>query len=352
MSLCRPLKQTILDVFNDSYPYATIEYDDSLTVSGLADAPRIRSGDSFRITAPANVDIKLTVYDSEHHDGATSTYSSSQSLTVLHCFKLVATAVTGSRSSTMVLSITPSVYSITGVFQAISSIYNPDYDLTYTDMDYILNHSSNRLCSPLLQRLATDNTAHDDHHYSLTPAQILMLAKMLYAKYSASWDKEYAVLTKSYEPLENYNRTEVETPDITRSRSNNIDSTETEARASKITSSITDATNENDVYGFNSTTAVPESKQTQNTETVTEGSGDDNRTETILDHDQEESETETGTRTTEVSGNIGVMSSQDMLMQELKVRADNQMQEILMRDADRFLAQPYFGDIISSDILR
>lgn len=108
-----------------------------------------------------------------------------------------------------------------------------------------------------------------------------------------------AYFDTDYEPLENYSMTQTETPNITRDVTTN--------QNTKLT--VTSDRSDN-VYGFNSSSAVPASEG--DSSSTTEGKGEDNETKSV--------EKETGTRTLTRSGNIGVVSSQQMLESELNLR--------------------------------
>lgn len=102
-----------------------------------------------------------------------------------------------------------------------------------------------------------------------------------------------------YNPLENYDMSETETPNITRTTHGEINS-----------KSTTTSEGNSDVYGFNSTNPTPSSKS--DSSITNEAKKGDNYSDGT--------ETETGTRTTTRHGNIGVMSSQMLVTSELDLR--------------------------------
>lgn len=103
----------------------------------------------------------------------------------------------------------------------------------------------------------------------------------------------------SYNPLENYDMSETETPNITRTTHGEINS-----------KSTTTSEGNSDVYGFNSSNPTPQSKS--DSSITNEAKKGDNYSDGT--------ETETGTRTTTRHGNIGVTTSQQMLQSELDLR--------------------------------
>lgn len=136
------------------------------------------------------------------------------------------------------------------------------------------------------------------------------------AKNLDSWIKQYRTLFMTYNPLENYDRVEkgkdVRTPDINRTHSyDNVKDIMT--RGSGVTTTVT-----NDSSAFNSATLTTDGKSV----TDSQGKGNDINTRT-----GSESYAENGTDTTShdlrVHGNIGVTTSQQMLISERDVALYN-----------------------------
>lgn len=147
------------------------------------------------------------------------------------------------------------------------------------------------------------------------------------------WERLYKTMFYAYQPLENYDRLEVgkdvRTPDLTRGI--NHDSKTISTGMSDTTGNI-----ENKTSAFNSPTYSPLNYGDTKEHTEDVSSGTTNRTE---------QEKETGTDTTDhnlrAHGNIGVTSSQQMLMQEREV-ADFNIYHIISQDfADQFCIQLY-----------
>lgn len=172
-----------------------------------------------------------------------------------------------------------------------------------------------------------------------------------------------AYFDTEYNPLENYNMYQVETPDITRERHEEGNETETpnivrtresegkDTETPDITRSSTSkqgtdiemsGNREDDVYGFNSPSSVPATEGNNRTRTIGDKEGnvteveeteegtremarENSETETERGNRSHErsgdvSETESGTRELTRSGNIGVTTSQQMLQSELELR--------------------------------
>lgn len=201
------------------------------------------------------------------------------------------------------------------------------------DQMYFGNHSGDKETSPLLDKFIEQNRGNANPEV-LTEEQITTIANILYTRYGVQWDKLYKVLSAEYNPIENYSMTEEETPDITRTETPNITRVETPNINKSTTTSeksdysvTTQANSKNDVYGFNSPSAVPNDVTTDTSTVTTRGDKDSN----VVYEDTEETgtrtETETGTRTEREtgsrtltrSGNIGVTTSQQMLESEIKL---------------------------------
>ena len=110
---------------------------------------------------------------------------------------------------------------------------------------------------------------------------------------------------------------QTETPDITHTKT-----TQTET-----VTSITDDVTGTDVYGFNSSSPVPNNKVTRNG-TSTVSNDPDNNVETNV---------ESGTRGLTRHGNIGVTTSQQMLQSEIDLRNNYNFLDNIMDDVDSIL---------------
>lgn len=96
-----------------------------------------------------------------------------------------------------------------GIVKALTDNYDVPWaqvlDGQSLDDDYYGNRSGTKLVSPLVDKLLNSDG-------ELTDANLNRLAKVIYNKYGAGWDKAYAALYADYNPIENYNMTETETP--------------------------------------------------------------------------------------------------------------------------------------------
>ena len=184
------------------------------------------------------------------------------------------------------------------------------------DERFLLEHSGSKKISPLFERLIFFSNIYET---PFTP--IDKLADDVINAYADKWNKLYnAIISSNYNPLENYNMEQVETPDITRER-------DTEQNTKVTTSSSGDSGSS--VHGFNSGVAVPTTEGNTSSEVTVEGDKADNTTH--------EAETETGTRELTRHGNIGVTTSQQMLESEVTLREKTNFYNIVLNDIAKLL---------------
>lgn len=203
-------------------------------------------------------------------------------------------------------------------------IFNPESSSEAQTSDIYLNFESEwfdrsmdkKLSACFAQYLADETDQENweigDDPYDYVDWDAVYLGDSLFARIETSYGNNLDAIWKAYfdteyAPLENYNMTQEETPDITIT-----DHAETNTNME--TSGDSDAS----VYGFNSATAVPASEGSSSQTTT--GDKDDNYTDAT--------HTETGTRTLTRSGNIGVTTSQQMLQAEIELRKFDFMEQI------------------------
>ena len=256
-----------------------------------------------------------------------------------------------------------------------------------TDLMYYTGHSGEKYISPLVKALLGNNE-------QLTNDNMLTLAHAAWNLYKYKWNTLYSTLSFTYNPIENYNMTEYEemqssksvtnegsdsssrqtvtgttaskdvTDTLTKSGSEAITKGGSEAHTidEDTTGSVSDTQN---IYGFNSAEAVPSgsgSGTSGGTKDVTDTLTFTNRTDTtsftdrsdsrVIDEDDSSSvttaegiastnsntvgeEAEAGTLLTR-SGNIGTVTAQDMILQEREVALFNFF-EAVFKDLDKLL---------------
>lgn len=150
------------------------------------------------------------------------------------------------------------------------------------------------------------------------------------------WERMWAAISTQYNPLENYNRTETTTETGSHSKTDSYtDETEKSASNSGNTHSESEETTTGNhfVYGFNDNSQVKQSSDTGGATSESDGTSSMSGTETgELSHSGSESGNNTLSRTSRVSGNIGVTTSQQMLSAELELDRKINMYDIITRD--------------------
>lgn len=190
-----------------------------------------------------------------------------------------------------------------GVFTDLNELDVPWKDLEHPETVLNLNmayhgaHSGDKNISPVVYKFLK---SEDENTRS-------KLAKIIYTMYSDKWAKLWALMEIEYDPLNNYDMEEHETPaEITHT----ITPAETtiETKPAKMVS-------ENEVSAFNS------SDYSDATKTTTTGDVSDKGTESIdVDTAGSDVLTVQNERTLTRSGNIGVTTSQQMAQSEIELR--------------------------------
>ena len=227
----------------------------------------------------------------------------------------------------------------------------------FLDLGYY-SHSANKLVSPFML-----DVSGNDCETPLTTEQRTKVAGVLYNIFNRKWARLWAIYDVEYNPINNYDMTETEsitssgtssgteTGTITKDLENDTTNTRTEGGTRNIvtgsdatqTGAVTnDGSNnvENGIFGFNSADSVGSDDSTSTaTNTRTDNlanSEDTTETETrnLTDNstsniDETETETrnladsrtntKTDSRTLSRSGNIGVTTSQQMIMSEIEL---------------------------------
>lgn len=201
-----------------------------------------------------------------------------------------------------------------------------DYEDFFTNPNalnsvYIGERSGNKYASEIV--LANLNSSGQ-----LEDTAVDNLARIVLGKFSTNWEKLFNTLTLEYDPLENYNRTEI----LSNSDSDVQTPTNWKTTDTSLLADNSEKTS-NSVYGFNSSNPVPESEseKTSAHKNTSEQSG----TFTVTHNYGRKSET---------FGNIGVTTSQQMLQSERDV-AEWNFWEKVFNDLDTLLTKNYIGGL-------
>lgn len=256
------------------------------------------------------------------------------------------------------------VFTLTdGIFSRLRSMTDIPWGSDQTlaaqlDLVYLTNHSGEKYAAPII------NKADDD----LTSEYKTQVLSAAYSIYKNKWTKLYAIQSAEYNPIENYSMVEEHTGTDTKTDTpTNWKDTETKTPTNwketkehkpgvsgysetetqtpedweKTTEALTadnKSTTDSSVYGMNSTDPVPSAKtetelKNKNTETQSgtyetkkeiEGSliDETSQTGTFKTETEKsgtyESETEYNSTLTR-SGNIGTVTAQDMISQEIEL---------------------------------
>ena len=256
------------------------------------------------------------------------------------------------------------------------------------DMEYFGNKSGNKSVSPIIEKFIDQNIdAKVQNPFVLTTTQRTALANIIVNRYSEKWIKLYALLSKEYNPIENYSMTETETPNITKRQGVSVDyeisdektiqrnmsTTETPTPNYTVTdekktgtnySVSTDSETNAESYGFNSSSPVPTNDAYGNSKVTTTGNADENvetnthkqtggmtvtesgnANENVETNTHKQTgyteETETGNRQLTRSGNIGVTTSQQMIESEIALWQWNFIESVY-KDVDMVLTVPKY----------
>lgn len=180
--------------------------------------------------------------------------------------------------------------------------FMPEYCNMYTDIEYLLNISGEKIVSPLLENLS--NKTIDEINN--------ILSNVLFNKYGEDWKKQLNALREQYKPLENYNRIFIKEQDE-------------DQQTTTIDNSA--STSENEKMAFDSEVYSKDTKIT------TKGNGGEVKSNTKI---------KVNTYKETTTGNIGVTTNQQMLESELKLRDKYKFLNIVFKDVDEVLTIGYY----------
>lgn len=206
-----------------------------------------------------------------------------------------------------------------------------------------------------------------------TEEELIKLASIVESFYFNKWEKLNRVLNTLYDPIANYSdelvevidetigsfRNEILSTDGTRNvtTEKNMLRTDNLAEFDELTSEKTSENSvDNSIYGFNSTTSSPSDESSNNasetastTNTISNTGTQNNAidgTDEIVDHKGSDNEITTSdthqrNRTSSHSGNIGNLTTQQLLTQEIELANWNFINAILT-DVNDFLTIPIY----------
>lgn len=255
-----------------------------------------------------------------------------------------------------------------GVFSPmVSAPWADTMSGTNLDIAYLNGHSGERYCSSFINHCLNDSGVISSDNRTL-------ISNILWSMFGIKWTRLWATMKPvDYDPLTNYKMEETiegtesstRTPDLTKGDTGTVQTTGQDKRTPNLTKTNTETvnnegsgtnTNQNGIWGFNSSEAVPSdmSDGRATNKNITTGNlsetqtGTDTTDRTNTDT-YNRSYTETGTDTTAGTssrkitrtGNIGTNTFQNLLQQERNIWMYDFFEQ-LFKDVDSVLTIPIY----------
>lgn len=255
-----------------------------------------------------------------------------------------------------------------GVFSPmVSAPWADTMSGTNLDILYLDGHSGERYCSNFINHRLNDSDVLSSDNRTL-------IANILWAMFGIQWTRLWATMKPvDYEPLTNYKMEETvegtesstRTPDLTKGDTGTVQTTGQDKRTPNLTKANTGTvkndgsatnTNQNGIWGFNSSTSVPSDMSDGTATNKNTTTGNLSETETGTDTTDRtntdtynRSYTETGTDTTAGTssrkltrtGNIGTNTFQNLLQQERNIWMYDFFEKVF-KDVDSVLTIPIY----------
>lgn len=256
-----------------------------------------------------------------------------------------------------------------GIWSHINYDFPDIFDVDSSQLDILfLSNWSMRTAAPII-RVIHDSEAE----YPLSSQELDTLAGIIKGMYKHKWDKLMNAAMMEYDPIHNYNdqltekieygeevdRTKTGSNSTSNTRTDNLSEAVTDARQVTETRNLTNSGTgsvENGIYGFNSSSSVGDTdsdttnSNAENGTVTTAHSGTMTTTNTGTQansgsntYSETGGDDTSGTRTREYTktGNIGNISTQKLLNEEIELWKYNFIYEI-MRDVANFVSLPIY----------
>lgn len=216
-----------------------------------------------------------------------------------------------------------------GIFTAIEELgielpWQDSVDSTILDIEYFGNRSGAKLSAPVVMNLLGETQ-------ELLDSDREILAKIIVTKFNEPWKRLWETNVVAYNPIHNYNMTDrretAKGESETKVANDNSVDTTTHGRGNEIKENVAGLNNTNNIGKL---ADVSISQESGTTEAVGQRDAKD-------DTVRASNETETTTR----SGNIGVTTTQQMIMAEREVWMWNFFDQVY-KDIDSVLALPFY----------
>ena len=230
---------------------------------------------------------------------------------------------------------------VNGIWSKIDYQFPEIFDIDASQLDILfLSHWSMRTAAPILKVIHTDEDTS-----MLTEAELITLASMIKGIYKHRWDKLMAVAEMEYDPIHNYHDHLVESieysEDVDSSKTGTGSTSKNDTETHNMNNSGTNS-NQDNIYGFNSSTAVGEGNNSGTNSNLESGTITDVQSGTSSNSETGSNDT-TGERSREYTktGNIGNISTQKLLNEEIDLWKYNFIHE-MMRDVANFVSLPIY----------
>lgn len=227
-----------------------------------------------------------------------------------------------------------------GLFMTIEKLFGVPWtedgiDSMDVDIDYFTSHGD-RVISPLVRKLLERDDAE-----TLNTDAVEVLARIIHNRYGKNWQRLYDTLKAQYNPIENYSMTETEKRKEDTTGGSNEDVTgKQDTSGSQNVTENKNSKDQNKNWGFNSTVGKP-TNATTGTEDMTQNMSNSGAVDSSGNTKREYDETREYESEHKRSGNIGVTTSQQMIMAERDVWLYDFFDTIFTQ-TDKVLTIPYY----------
>ena len=182
---------------------------------------------------------------------------------------------------------------------------------------------------------------HDEDETTMTSQELQTTAAAIYSLYSNKWERLKEIQEAEYDPLHNYLDEWSDHNAGSDSRSRTLSSTRTDTlNTTETTNSTTTESQADSVHGFNSSTAVPTDNSTGG-ETVAQTVADTGTNTRGLSESESQSGSDLRDRSGSHSGNIGNITTQKMINEEIQLWKWNFINQVLS-DVSDFCCLPVY----------
>lgn len=219
----------------------------------------------------------------------------------------------------------PNGWSGNGVFSRMKNpVWTPTISSSELDM-ILFTDAGCKIISPLVRRFVSDENP------SISETDAELLSKLMQDMFNEQWKHKYAILSETYNPIQNYDMTETE------SSNGNKSSTLLELDKHNITiddttkdSGTVKAKTDNSIYGFNAMNDPKNADSATGTNTTDMTNTRTATNSDSIDKTGSSSDKYDDTRTLTRSGNIGVTTSQQMIQSEIDLWQWNFYKDVIV----------------------